>query len=517
MPVFTRYLLRLTCLVYLALGSQAQAESSGDYVATEVLPAQVRHSIIKITTVQQNLDFKRPWIYPQTQSISGSGFFVGNRHILTNAHVVANSRFITVQKDGDSKQYTAYVEYIAHDADLAVVTVTEKNFFNGLKAFSFGGVPDLHSPVSAVGYPTGGEQLAVTKGIVSRIDYSLYVHTNYHYHLLIQVDSAINPGASGGPVLQKGKVIGVVFQAFRAGQNIGYIIPVPVVQRFLKDIGSGPYKGHPELGVNTIPWMTDNASAAEFHKVNEGAKIAYISSWSPYKQDFHEGDILLAIDGQEIGSDGNISLYNERISFEHLFDLKQIGESVTFKVQRKAKTLTLKLKAQVANEHPFNGLTYKKYPRFIIVGGLIFTELSQSYLEQVWGGEDWPRRVPLFLRYLQSYSDTIEDYAKHRSFVLLAGRLPHEINMYSEGFEESIISAVDQTPIYSFDDFVKSVQNPTGKFLRFGFYNHDDALFLPTEKLKESQQQIIETYRVEPSIWLDKTTDGAVTLPKESQ
>ena len=220
MLVFTRYFISLTCLVYSALSLQVRAESSADYLVSESLASQVRHSIVKITTVQQNVDFKRPWVYPQTQAISGSGFFVGNKRILTNAHVVANARFITVQKDGDSKQFTAYVESIAHDADLAVLTVIEKNFFNGLKALVFGGIPDLHSPVSAVGYPTGGEQLAVTKGIVSRIDYSLYSHTNYHLHLLIQVDSAINPGASGGPVLQKGKVVGVAFQAFRSGQNI---------------------------------------------------------------------------------------------------------------------------------------------------------------------------------------------------------------------------------------------------------------------------------------------------------
>src|SRR5690606_37853679 len=113
----------------------------------------------------------------------------------------------------------------------------------------FGELPALRTPVSTVGFPTGGELISITEGIVSRIDFRRYAHSGYSEHLLVQVDSAINPGNSGGPVVQEGKVVGVAFQGLSSAENTGYIIPVPVVERFLRDIDDGVYNGHPHDGL----------------------------------------------------------------------------------------------------------------------------------------------------------------------------------------------------------------------------------------------------------------------------
>lgn len=88
-----------------------------------------------------------------------------------------------------------------------------------------------------------GDNVCVTKGVVSRIDRSNYSHGRTTL-LAIQVDAAINSGNSGGPVLMGDHVVGIAFQCLTSGENIGYIIPVPVINHFLEDLErNGRYTG----------------------------------------------------------------------------------------------------------------------------------------------------------------------------------------------------------------------------------------------------------------------------------
>src|SRR4030081_3954444 len=115
----------------------------------------------------------------------------------------------------------------------------------------FGGIPELESVVSAYGFPIGGERMSVTTGIVSRIDFQLYTHSSIDQHLTIQISAQINPGNSGGPVMQKAKVGGVAFQGYSCdvAQGVAYMIPTPVIRRFLKDIAGGRYDGYVDLSL----------------------------------------------------------------------------------------------------------------------------------------------------------------------------------------------------------------------------------------------------------------------------
>src|SRR6202047_5213052 len=93
--------------------------------------------------------------------------------------------------------------------------------------------------------------MSVTTGIVSRIDFQLYTHSSIDSHLAIQISAQINPGNSGGPVMQNAKVVGVAFQGYSGdiAQGVAYMVPTPVIRRFLKDIEDGRYNGYVDLGV----------------------------------------------------------------------------------------------------------------------------------------------------------------------------------------------------------------------------------------------------------------------------
>ena len=215
-----------------------------------------RKAVVHIKSTLFRYSYKDPWEQPYIVRSSGTGFIIktekGER-ILTNAHVVSGANTLRLKRADQNTDYEAKLLHIAHDCDLALLSVEDKSFFEGSQSVSMGELPLLNSPVEVVGFPIGGERVSITRGIVSRINMDLYSHSGIDYHLIIQVDAAINPGNSGGPAMQGGKVIGVAFQARPAGENLGYLIPTQIVKRFLTDIEDGRYDGYTEFGVLALP------------------------------------------------------------------------------------------------------------------------------------------------------------------------------------------------------------------------------------------------------------------------
>ncbi|MHC5159665.1 MAG: S1C family serine protease, partial [Planctomycetota bacterium] len=175
-------------------------------------PQTYEKSVVMILAVHQEYDFATPWKKgPMGQGV-GSGFIIEGNRILTNAHNVANQRYIEVKKQNLAKRYPAQVQFVGHDCDLALVTVADPDFFKDTLPLSFGPLPQINTTVQTCGFPMGGRQVSLTEGVVSRLETTAYSHSEASRHLVVQTDAAINPGNSGGPVLQDGKVVGVAFQ-----------------------------------------------------------------------------------------------------------------------------------------------------------------------------------------------------------------------------------------------------------------------------------------------------------------
>src|SRR5438876_8126591 len=120
----------------------------------------VQKSLVRITATAVEPDYKAPWNAGALERGVGAGFVISGNRIMTNAHVVANSRYITVERDGDPNKYPATVQFIANDCDLALITVSAPDFFKDMIPLKFGGIPALESTVSAYGYPIGGERMS---------------------------------------------------------------------------------------------------------------------------------------------------------------------------------------------------------------------------------------------------------------------------------------------------------------------------------------------------------------------
>jgi len=473
--------------------------------------ASIRQAVYKINVVAQEPRVSQPWLHHSSTESSGTGFYIGNERILTNAHVVAHAKFITVTRDGSDKAEIARVKFIAHDCDLAILELKNLSSFDDIEALRFSGLPQLRRPVATIGYPLGGEQISITEGVVSRIAYRQYAHTSYHSHILVQVDSAINPGNSGGPVIQGGQVVGVAFQSFNNAENTGYIIPQPVISRFLLDIEDGTYDGHPEDGIVTMDGVMDNPATRFFHGLkagDHGVKVSYVERYGAAYRRILPGDILVGIAGQAIGNDGKINFQGERLDYKLLFDLAQIGDVVDFRVIREGRLLIVPVKAQPSKPHYLPYSTFGRHPRFLVYSGLVFTALSLDYLRG-WG-RSWFRDAPILLRYLHEYSGMEPRFQDVRDIVVLASRLPDEINAYAQNYEEKVLTRVNGTEIRSLEDLDRATTQDHSPFVVLEFQKDDAPIVLYRAEATKAHARTVERYGVSPQKWLgDERDDGA--------
>jgi S1-C subfamily serine protease len=212
-------------------------------------------SVVKVYATVRRPDWQHPWRKGASAEVSGSGAVIEGHKILTNAHVVLYASEVYVQGRGGGEKVEAKIEAVGPGADLALLTVDDKDFFKKRPPLArTKALPKERTTVEVFGYPIGGNDLSVTKGIVSRIDYSSYGRGDLG--LRIQVDAAINSGNSGGPALAGKEMIGLAFSRLSDGppsvfgsegplspQNIGYLIPNEEIDLFLADVADGRYDG----------------------------------------------------------------------------------------------------------------------------------------------------------------------------------------------------------------------------------------------------------------------------------
>lgn len=353
-------------------------------------------SVVKIFTVSSSPSYFLPWQNKPQRESMGSGFIISGRRIITNAHVVADHTFVLVRKHGCPTKYRAEVQAVGHECDLAILVVENEEFWEGMNFLELGDVPFLQEAVAVVGYPQGGDNISVTKGVVSRVEPTQYIHGATQL-LAIQIDAAINPGNSGGPAIMGDKVAGVAFQNLSNAENIGYIIPVPVIKHFIEGVEeTGDYVGFCSMGLSCQP--TENAQLREYFKLPHGLTGVLVSRINPTSDAYRvlrKDDVILTFDGVPIANDGSVPFRNrERITFDHLVSMKKPNDTAQIKVWRDGKehefTVSLSPLKPLVPVHQFD-----KLPSYFIFAGLVFIPLTQPYLHEY--GEDWyntsPRRL----------------------------------------------------------------------------------------------------------------------------
>ncbi len=453
----------------------------------------LRRSMVKIYAVSSDYSYYTPWQMRSQASSTGSGSIISGNRILTNAHVISNQTFLQVRKAGQAKKYNARVEWVSHTSDLAILSVEDQNFFAGSQPLSIGELPKIRDKVAVYGFPKGGTELSITEGVVSRIEHSYYFHSSA-YQLSCQIDAAINSGNSGGPVIQDNKIVGVAFQAYTTGQNIGYMVPAPVVRHFLKDIEDGRFDGIPEMGIDVQ--NLENPELRLFHGMTQnqtGVVVTAIRFESAATGILQRGDILLSLDHYSIENDGSIEFRpEERTHLSYALQSKQIGESINVTILRSGKKelkkILLKRRIHHSELVPFE--IYDTAPRYFIYGGLLFMPLSKNLLME-WGST-WYEKAP---KHLLNYYFNGEKSETQREIVLLVKVLSDSINAGYQDSSTMVINSVNGTKITRLEDLIATISSSKDPFVVFSD-NKGNKLVFDREKVKKTDSQILKKYRI---------------------
>jgi S1-C subfamily serine protease len=461
----------------------------------------VPNAVVQIFTYEQFCNPALPWLLSPLNGFSGSGFVLEENLLLTNAHVVSRAKYIEVKKQNQSHRYFATVKWISHVSDLAILEMQSSSFYDDMTPLKLGGIPLLDSVVKAVGFPMGGEKLSVTNGIVSRIDRIIYSHSEVDEHLVIQTDAALNMGNSGGPVLQDNAVVGMAFQGLGAGDNIGYMIPTTLIRHFLKDIKDGHVDGIPELGVTFSDLPPAVRQAFRFPDVKSGVLINAVHPQGPTSSILKKNDILTAINGCPISDDGSITLDGLRVAFYEVVERSQMKDSISlewYRDGRENKQMVLLTKIPLPLDV---GMTFEKNTQYVIEGGLVFVKLNGEYMHAF--GKDWWVQVPHPFRLLYYYQTQFNKDPQRKYYVVLSAILKDSMNIQAVPFQHQILETINGVPIRCLEDVKTSFAAPGGAFHILRFIENSSPLILSTAKVKKTGPELLKTYSVPASSFLN--------------
>jgi S1-C subfamily serine protease len=346
--------------------SQLQSAQNLDYQNVTIIPEenvsvsqlydQVEESVVVIRgmVISQYDSFGRPY-YSQVQ---GSGFvynFTGQMVIVTNYHVVSDTINITVTfANGDA--YTATVLGSDPYAELAVLSAdAPEEEFVPLQIASSSSL-EVGDPVIVVGTPYGLAG-SMSTGYVSALGRTLTAETTGGYVIanVIQTTAALNPGNSGGPVLNyQGQVVGIATAIVEDSQGVGFAIPSNTILKEIEDlVKNGSYDKHSWLGASGVD-MTYEIAEVMDTKVTYGWLIAEVTSGGPAEkaglqggteqatvvdeQIIIGGDIIIAVSGVRITGIDDLSAYLEEYTLP--------GQTIDLTVIRNNETISISLELE---------------------------------------------------------------------------------------------------------------------------------------------------------------------------
>mmetsp|Transcript_17071 Transcript_17071/g.26226 ORF Transcript_17071/g.26226 Transcript_17071/m.26226 type:complete len:463 (-) Transcript_17071:130-1518(-) len=387
------------------------------------------------------------------------------------------------------------------------------------------GLPKLDENVTCVGFPQGGTQISVTRGVVSRID------VDSQYVLRIQIDAAINPGNSGGPVFdEQGQVVGIASSHLRGAGNIGYIIPSKIVSNFLqmcKDnnevkvedrfSGLGALVVQEESiedskhvpGIPNLAILGSQTLESKALRHNLGLDeldilggVRIVGSLNNNNNDsFHTGDrldgddVLLSINGIPIGMDGTIQLSetrpDERINFRSLVTCQRVGSKVTLDVLRKKERKELSVSLNMSRFLVPQYDDFDAIPLYVVVGGCVFTPLSLPLVS-----EKKSNKSTSFSRYYR------DQRSGNEQMIVLSKVLNDEVNVGYHGWKNLVLKSVNGFEPKNIQELVDViVRKMEGEMMNFrctvvGEQDADYVICMSEQEVIHSENRVLQRHMI---------------------
>jgi S1-C subfamily serine protease len=462
------------------------------------LTTQKQLALVRVNVTGQSYDYFRPWQKKAPFSKRALGAVLSKGRVLVTADLVANQNFVELERAETGEKTAAKVQVIDYEANLALLEPTEKTFLDGINPLEITADTVVGDRLAAWQLePTGA--LLATEGLVTTVQMTQYpIDVGEFLTYRVSIPMQYRENSYTVPLVKNNKLAGLLLRYDSRSQLLD-AIPAPIITHFLKEADSQNYRGFPSVGFSFFP--TRDPELREFAGEKGKGGGVYVTNVEPktpaMKAGLQVGDIVTAVADREIDQKCNYvdPLYG-KIEFTNLLTAHAYsGDVVPFRVQRKGKPLQLNvtLEHRDANDYVSPPYNFDQPPRYYVLGGLIFQELSRQYLKE-WG-PTWERSAPQRLVYFDRFQSELFPEGNRR-VIILSQVLPADSTIGYDDLAYLTVTKVNGKEIKSLEDLAEAVKQPIEGFIKIETEEDPKQIALDAAQVATEAATLQENYGI---------------------
>ena len=462
------------------------------------LSTQKQLALVRVNVTGQSYDYFRPWQKKAPFSKRALGAVLSKGRVLVTADLVANQNYVELERAETGEKTAAKVQVIDYEANLALLEPTEKTFLDGITPLEITGDTVVGDRLAAWQLePTGA--LLATEGLVTTVQMTEYpIDVGEFLTYRVSIPMQYRENSYTVPLVKNNKLAGLLLRYDSRSQLLD-AIPAPIITHFLKEADSQNYRGFPSAGFSFFP--TRDPELREFAGEKGKGGGVYVTNVEPnmpaIKAGLQVGDIVTAVADREIDQNGNyVDPLHGKIEFTNLLTAHAYsGDVVPFRVERNGKPIQVNVKLEHRDAKDYVSPPYNldQPPRYYVLGGLIFQELSRQYLKE-WG-PTWERSAPQRLVYFDRFQSELFPEGNRR-VVILSQVLPADSTIGYDDLSYLTVTKVNGKEIKSLDDLAEAVKQPIDGFIKIETEEDPKQIALDATQVAAEAPNLQENYGI---------------------